>query len=245
MADGSEAIAAELAPSGVLRAGINMGNILLVTGADGAGDPVGVAPDLAREVASRLSLPMRFVPFARPGELADAATEGIWDIGLIGAEPARAEKIAFTDAYAEIEASYLVPAGSPLRTIADVDQSGVRISVSAASAYDLWLTRNLKRASLVHSPSPAEAEALFAGERLDALAALRDGLLASQSRLPGSRVLPGRFMAVQQAVGTQWEKRAGAAFLRSFVEEAKSSGLIARLIDRHGMGGRLTVAPPA
>ena len=245
MADASEAIAAELAPSGVLRAGINMGNILLVTGRDEAGDPVGVAPDLAREIASRLGLPIRFTPFARPGDLADAATDGVWDIGLIGAEPARAEKIAFTDAYAEIEAGYLVPAGSPLGTIADVDRPGVRISVSAGSAYDLWLERNLKRAALVRSPSPADAEAVFAAERLDALAALREGLLASQGRLKGSRILPGRFMAVQQAVGTQKEKRAGAAFLRSFVEEAKASRLIARLLDRHGMTGRLTVAPPA
>ena len=245
MADASEAIVAEIAPSGVLRAAINMGNILLVTGTDEAGDPVGVAPDLAREIALRLDLPIRFAPFARPADLADAATDGAWDIGLIGAEPARAEKIAFTEAYAEIEASYLVPAGSPLATIADVDRPGVRISVSAGSAYDLWLERNLKRASLVRSPSPAEAEAMFAAERLDALAALRQGLLASRERLKGSRILPGRFMAVQQAVGTQKEKRAGAAFLRSFVEEAKASGLIARLLDRHGMNGRLTVAPAA
>ena len=245
MADALHAIAKELAPTGVLRAAINMGNILLVTGVDEDGDPVGVAPDLAREIASRLGLPIRFAPFARPADLADAATDGVWDIGLIGAEPARAEKIAFTEAYAEIEASYLVPAGSPLGAIADVDRPGVRISVSAGSAYDLWLERNLKRAALVRSPSPAEAEAMFAAERLDALAALREGLLASCDRLPGSRVLPGRFMAVQQAVGTQKEKRAGAAFLRSFVEEAKASGLIARLLDRHGMTGRLTVAPPA
>lgn len=245
MAGASEAIAAELAPSGVLRAAINMGNILLVTGRDEAGDPQGVAPDLAREIASGLGVPVRFVPFARPADLADAAADDVWDIGLIGAEPARAEKIIFTDAYAEIEASYLVPAGSPLRAISDVDRPSVRISVSAGSAYDLWLQRNLKRASLVRSPSPADAEAVFAAGRLDALAALREGLLSSQDRLPGSRILPGRFMAVQQAVGTQKDKRAGAAFLRSFVEEAKASGLVARLLDRHGMNGRLTVAPPA
>ena len=110
MADASDAVAAELAPTGVLRAGVNMGNILLVTGTNAAGDPVGVAPDLAREIASRLGLPIRFVTFARPGDLADAATDGVWDIGLIGAEPARAEKIAFTAAYAEIEAN---PAALP------------------------------------------------------------------------------------------------------------------------------------
>lgn len=244
MADALHAIAKELAPTGVLRAAINMGNILLVTGVDEDGDPVGVAPDLAREIASRLGLPIRFAPFARPADLADAASDGVWDIGLLGAEPARAEKIAFTAAYAEIEATYLVRAESSLAAISEVDRPGVRISVAAGSAYDLWLERNLKRATLVRSPSTAEAEAAFAAEHLDALAALRQGLLASQGRLAGSRILPGRFMTVQQAVGTQKEKAASAAFLRSFVEEAKATGLIARLLDRHAMSDRLTVAPP-
>lgn len=245
MAEASGTVVAELAPTGVLRAAINTGNILLVTGRDEAGDPVGVAPDLAREIASRLGAPLQFVPFSRPAALADAATDGVWDIGLIGADPARAEHIAFTEAYAEIEATYLVPAGSPLREISDVDQPGVRISVAEGSAYHLWLQRNLKQASLVCSKSTSDAEAAFAAEGLDALAALRQGLQASLDRLQGARVLPGRFMAVQQAVGTQKERRAGAAFLRAFVEEAKASGLVARLLDRHGMTGRLAVAPPA
>jgi polar amino acid transport system substrate-binding protein len=115
--------------------------------------------------------------------------------------------------------------------------------VAAGSAYDLWLERNLKHATLVRSNSTADAEALFAAQRLDVLAALREGLQAGLDRLKGARILPGRFMAVQQAVGTQREKTAAAAFLGAFIEEAKASGLIARLIDRHGMTGRLTVAP--
>src|ERR1700740_3194428 len=123
-------IISELAPTGVLRAAINMGNFLLVTGRAPSEDPEGVAPDMAREIASRLGVPVKYVPYARPGGLADAADSGVWDIGLIGAEPQRAEKIAFTPAYVEIEATYLVPAGSPLKTIADVDKPGVRISVS-------------------------------------------------------------------------------------------------------------------
>jgi polar amino acid transport system substrate-binding protein len=244
LADAPEAIAAEIAPTGVLRAAINTGNMLLVTGSDDAGDPVGVAPDLAREIASRLAVPLRLVPFARPADLADAASDGVWDIGLIGAEPVRARKIAFSQAYAEIEACYLVPAGSPLRAVADVDRPGVRIAVAAGSAYDLWLDRNLRHATLVRSKSTAEAQAVFAAKGLEVLAALREGLLPTQGRLEGARILPGRFMAVQQAVGTQKEKRAAAAFLGAFVEEAKASGLIARLIDRHGMTGRLAVAPP-
>src|SRR5258707_14172620 len=139
-------VASELAPTGALRAAINMGNFLLVTGRSPSGDPEGVAPDMAREIASRLGVPVKYVPYARPGELADAAGSGVWDIGLIGAEPQRAEKIAFTPAYVEIEATYLVPAGSPLKSIAEVDQAGVRIAVNARSGYGLWLERNIKNA---------------------------------------------------------------------------------------------------
>src|ERR1700733_13390516 len=121
-------VVSELAPTGVLRAGINLSNFLLVTGKSPAGDPEGVSPDMAREVARRLGVPVKYVPFKTPGELADAAGSGVWDIGLIGAEPQRAETIAFTAAYAEIEATYLVPAHSPLNTIADIDAEGVRIA---------------------------------------------------------------------------------------------------------------------
>jgi polar amino acid transport system substrate-binding protein len=239
----SEEAKAELASTGVLRAAINLGNFLLVTGRDEGGDPTGVAPDLAREIAERLGVAVRYVPFARPNALADAAGDGVWDIGLIGAEPARAERIAFTDAYVEIEAAYLVQPGSPLAAIADVDRPGVRIAVAAKSAYDLWLDRNIRHAILVRSPTLDGATRLFADGEVDVLAALRPGLLGDLERLPGARILDGRFTAVQQAVGTRRENVAGAAFLQRFVEEAKASGLVARLIERHGMIGRLTVAP--
>jgi polar amino acid transport system substrate-binding protein len=164
----------------------------------------------------------------------------VWDIGLIGAEPARAEKIAFTAAYVEIEATYLVPAGSPLRSIADVDRPGVHIAVTARSAYDLWLERNIRHAELVRSDSLASATEKFVRDRLDALA----GLLQDIEKLPGARILDGRFSAVQQAVGTARTNAAGAAFLHDFVEQAKSSGLVARLIEKHKVVGRLSVAPP-
>ena len=146
-----EQLLSELAPTGVLRAAINMGNFLLVTGRTPSGDPEGVAPDMAREIASRLGVPVAYRPYARPGELADAAGTGVWDIGLIGAEPQRAEKIAFSPAYVEIEATYLVPAGSPVNSIAEIDRAGMRIAVTARSAYDLWLERNIKNAQLVRS----------------------------------------------------------------------------------------------
>lgn len=137
----------ELAPTGVLRAAINMSNFLLVSGQDATGAPVGVAPGLASAIASRLGVPVRYVPFPRPGDLADAAGTGVWDIGLIGAEPARAERIAFTPAYVEIEATYLVPAGSPLQAVHEVDRAGIRIASTARAAYDLWLERNIRAAT--------------------------------------------------------------------------------------------------
>jgi polar amino acid transport system substrate-binding protein len=146
-------IKAQLAPHGVLRAGINMSNFLLVTGRTAGGDPTGVSPSMAAAIADRLGVPVKYIQYAKPGELADDAGKDLWDIGNIGAEPARAEKISFTAAYAEIEATYLVPAGSPLKSIADVDKPGVRIAVTARSAYDLWLDRNIKHATLVRSSS--------------------------------------------------------------------------------------------
>jgi len=234
----------ELAPTGVLRAGINLGNFLLVTGRTAAGDPEGVAPDMARAIADELGVPVHYVPFKTPGELADQAGNNVWDIGLIGAEPQRAEKIAFTAAYVEIEATYLVPAGSPIRSIAEVDRPGVRIAVTARSAYDLWLERNIKQATLVRSGGLDAACQQFVDDKLEALAGLRPRLLADIAKLPGARILDGQFTAVQQAVGTARANSAGANFLRQFVERAKASGLVARLIERHKVRG-LSVAPPA
>src|SRR5215510_4541300 len=218
-------IVSELAPTGVLRAAINMGNFLLVTGRSPSGDPEGVAPDMAREIASSLGVPVRYVPYKTPGELADAAGTGVWDIGLIGAEPQRAEKIAFTAAYVEIEATYLVPAGSPLKTIADVDRAGVRIAVTGRSAYGLWLDRNIKNAQLVRSDTLDSAYEQFIRDKLDALAGLRPRLLADVTKLPGARILDGQFSAVQQAIGTARRNSTAAEYLRSFVAEAKASGL--------------------
>ena len=240
----SPEIIAELAPTGVLRAGINLSNFLLVTGKSPAGDPEGVAPDMAREVARRLDVPVKYVTFPSPGTLGDQAGKGVWDIGLIGAEPQRAETIAFTAAYVEIEASYLVPAGSPVKTIADIDAPGIRIAVAGRSAYGLWLDRNIRRAELVRAESLAGAFEQFVRDKLDALAGLKPGLLADVEKLPGARILDGKFMAVQQAIGTAKKNAAGAMFLRDFVEEAKASGLVARLIEKHKVRG-LSVAPAA
>jgi polar amino acid transport system substrate-binding protein len=237
-------VIADLAPTGVLRAGINLSNFLLVTGKSPAGDPEGVAPDMAREIATRLGVPAKYVTFNSPGELADQAGKGVWDVGLIGAEPQRAEMIAFTAAYVEIEATYLVPAGSRFKTIAEVDVTGVRIAVAGRSAYGLWLDRNIKHAELVRADSLAGATEQFLRGKFEALAGLKPGLLADLEKLPGARIIEGKFMSVQQAIGTAKSSRAGAAYLRDFVEEAKASGLVARLIERHKVRG-LSVAPPA
>ncbi len=231
----------ELAPTGVLRAGINMSNFLLVSARDADGGPVGVSPDMAAAVAARLGVAVRYVPYPRPGELADAAGTGAWDIGLIGAEPQRAEKIAFTAAYCEIEATYLVPPGSPIAALDEVDRPGVRIAVAARAAYDLWLERNIREASLHRAASLDGSFELFLREKLDVLAGLRPKLIEEAAKLPGSRILEGRFMAVQQAIGTARANGAGAAFLEAFVAEAKASGLVARLIAKHGVQG-LSVA---
>ncbi len=234
-------IVAELAPTGVLRAAINMGNFLLVTGKTASGDPSGVAPDMAAEIAKQLGVPVRYVPYERPSTLADAAGTNAWDIGLIGAEPQRAAKIAFTDAYCEIEATYLVHPNSPLNSVADVDKPGVRISVRRGAAYCLWLERNIKQATVVSFEAADAPLNQFIGEKLDALAALKPGLLDDIKKVPGGKILPGHFMTVQQAIGTGKPNAAGAKFLQDFVTDAKKSGLVARLIEKHHVAG-LSVA---
>ena len=237
-----EDVLAELSQAGTLRAGINMGNALLVTGRTATGDPEGVSPDMAAAIAERLGVGLSLVPFATPGEVADAALSDGWDIALIGAEPARAEHIAFSKAYVEIEATYLVRAHAPFQSADDVDRPGIRIAVSERSAYDLYLERSLQHAELCRGKGPAGAVERFVAEDLDALAALRPGLADNAREVPGTRVLDGHFTTVQQAIGTKKTNPAMANFLASFVAEAKASGLVQGFIDRHGVTGKLMVA---
>ena len=237
-------IRAELAPSGILRAGINLSNFLLVTDKTPEGDPIGVSPDMARAVADRLDVQVEYITFASPGELADAAVEDAWDIGNIGAEPERAKTIAFSAAYAEIEATYLLPAGSLIQSVDEVDREGVRIGVYGRSAYGLWLADNIKNAELVKTDGVDASFDIFVEQGLEVMAGLRPRLITDVAKLPGARILDGQFTAVQQAIGTKPERVASAAFLREFVEEAKASGLVADLLEKHRVAGRLTVAPP-
>ena len=244
MAQPSPALRSELAPTGTLRVGINLGNFLLTAKDPKTGEFTGVAVDLGKEIAQRLGVPVEVIGYPNPGTLADAAAAGAWDVGFLGAEPQRAQQIAFTAAYVEIEATYLVPPGSPLKSIADVDRKGVRIALSGKSAYDLFLTRNLKHAELVRETGADNVFKRFVADKLDALAGLRPRLVKDQENLPGSRIMDGRFTAVQQAIGTPKGRDAGAKYLSEFVEEVKASGLVAKLIEKNGVRG-LTVAPKA
>ena len=233
----------ELAPTGVLRAAINLGNFLLVTGKSASGDPEGVSPDMAKEVADRLGVAVTYVPYDMPGPLGDDADADKWDIGNIGAEPQRAQKIAFTAAYCEIEATYMVPSGSPIQSIGDVDRPGVRISVTERAAYGLWLQNNIRHATLVPTQSLDEAFEVFERDNLEALAGLRPRLIKDVENVPGARILDGQFSAVQQAIGTPKKNAAAAEWLARFVEDAKASGLVGELIEKHNVKG-LSVAPP-
>jgi polar amino acid transport system substrate-binding protein len=237
-------VRSELAPTGTLRVGLNHGNFLLVTRGSSASDPRGVAPDLARELARRLGVPIEFSKFETAGALGDAVRTGVWDVAFLGAEPQRAAEIAFTAAYLEIPATYLVPAGSPIRSIAEVDREGVRIAVAEKSAYELWLSRNIKHARLVLTKGIDASFDAFVQDKLEVLSGLRPRLISDVEKLPGARLLDGQFTAVQQAIGTPKARTAGAAFLRTFVEDVKASGFVGEAITRNGSQG-VSVAPPA
>jgi polar amino acid transport system substrate-binding protein len=240
--DISPAVRSELAPTGKLRVGINYGNFLLVTSMTPA--PRGVAPDLGRELGRRLGVPVEFVGFDTAGKLGDGVRTGAWDVAFLGAEPQRAGDIAFTAAYLEIPSTYLVPAGSPIRSVDEVDREGVRIAVAEQSAYGLYLSRTVKHARLVLTKGLDASFDVFVAEKLEALAGLRPRLLTDVAKLPGARVLDGQFTGVQQAIGTPKSREAAAKYLRAFVEEVKASGLVAEAIARNAVAG-VSVAPPA
>ena len=235
-------VANELAPNGVLRAGVNLANPLLVTGEAANGDPQGISPDMGAEIARRMGTDVRYVTYSTPGEVADGGARGEWDIAMIAADPKRAETLAFTPAYVEIEATYLVRGDSPVQKIDDVDRPGTRIAVSSRSAYDLWLSRNLKHAELVRGEGLKGTFEMFAASDLDVLAGLRPALRENAIALKDSRILDGCYMTVQQAVATRPDCPAGLTFLNAYVAEVTASGFVAGLIEKHGVEGKLQVA---
>ena len=245
MADGiSPDLVAELAPTGHLRVAINFGNSVLAQQDPAGGPPRGVSAELARELARRLGVGIGYVAFDAAGKVFDALKAGLWDIAFLAIDPIRAAGIDFTAPYVVIEGTYLVPKDSALRTVADVDREGVRVAVAQGSAYDLYLTRTLKHAKLVRQPSGPEALEMFVRDRLEAAGGVRQPIVAFAQAHPDARVIPGRFMAIEQAMGTVKGRAASVAYLRSFIEEMKASGFVARALEASGQADA-SVAPPA
>ena len=233
------AVARDLAPTGPLRAAINLGNPVLAHGTPA--EPGGVTVDLAREVAARLAVPVEFACFDAARKSFEALTSGAADLGFLAIEPARAAEVAFTAPYVVIEGVYVVPDGSPFTTPADVDRPDVRIGVKQGSAYDLYLTRTLRQATLVRGEDGVTA---FEDQGLEVAAGIRQPMTAYVAAHPGTRVLPGRFMEIRQAVCTTPDRRPETiALLHDLVEELKATGFVADALRRANQDA--TVAPPA
>ena len=232
----------ELSSNGILRAAINMSNFLLVTDKTKDGTPIGVSPDMAQELADKLNLQLKLIPYTTPGEIADDAENDKWDICNIGAEPQRAEKINFSAAYAEIQATYIVQSNSKINNILDVDKIGNKICVASRTAYGLWLERNIHNAELIQVEGVDSSFDIFLNENLDALAGLRPALIDDVKKISGGKILEGQFMSVQQAIGTAIQNIHSSIYIAEFVEEMKKSGFVQKLIDKHNVNGRLSVA---
>jgi polar amino acid transport system substrate-binding protein len=235
----------DLAPTGKLRAAINLGNMVLAQKDPATGEPRGITVDLARELARRLGLPLELVTFDAAGKVFEALKTGAWDIAFLAIEPVRAAEIAFTAPYVLIEGVYLVPTNSPLRALADVDRDGVRIAVNTGSAYDLYLTRTLKHAKLMRGENGID---LFMRDKLEAAAGVKQPLVEFAKTNSSVRVMDGRFMEIRQAMGTpklRYQGRdAAPRYLEGFVEEMKATGFVAKALERSNQPDAV-VAPPA
>jgi polar amino acid transport system substrate-binding protein len=232
----------DLAPTGKLRAAINLGNMVLAQKDPATGQPKGITPDLARELGRRLGVPVELVPFDAAGKVFEAVKTGALDVMFLAIEPVRANEIAFTAPYVLIEGVYMVPKDSKIASVADVDRDGTRIGVSRNSAYDLYLTRTLKHATLVRGD---DGIALFVKDKLDAAGGVKQPLVAHAKTNPNVRILDGRFMEIRQAMGTpKGRGEAGARYLGAFIEEMKASGFVADALKRSNQPDA-AVAPPA
>lgn len=234
----------ELVPTGRLRAAINRGNGILVQTNPVNGELSGVTLDLARAAAARLGVPVDLVIYDGAGKVFDALERKEWDIAFLAIEPVRAAEIEFTAPYVVIEGIFVVPDGSPVTKIEDVDKPGNRISVVKGSAYDLYLTRTVKHATVVRAASGPESMNSFVNDKLEAIAGIRQTIVGLMKGHPGLRVVEPPFMAIRQAMGTPKGRLAGVAFLKSFIEEMKASGAVAESL-RRGNQHEAVVAPPA
>lgn len=242
----SPKVRAEIAPTGKLRAGINYANSVIAKRNAVTGELSGISVDLVQELARRLDVPLELVGFDFSGKLTDALNAGALDIGGIagGSGSGREGTLDFTAGYLQVETTYMVPPGSTIRAIADVDRVGVRVGVAAKSAFEPFLARTLKNARLLTGPGNPTAFELLRTGQVDVLAGLRHQLLEVRDKLPGSRVLEGRFLVVEQTLAIPKGREAGIRFLREFVEEAKASGFIARSLAKSG-NPNVPVSPPA
>jgi polar amino acid transport system substrate-binding protein len=238
------AIRSALTPTGTLRAAINLGNPILAC-RDSSGNAAGVSVDLAAEFARRLGVELDLVVVDAAGKSVDVVVADDADIGFFAIDPLRGEHIAFTAAYVLIEGCYLVRQDSPLRSNEEVDAAANRVVVGKGSAYDLYLTRTLQQAQIVRAPTSPTVIDTFLAEGAEVAAGVRQQLEADGARLGGMRLLDGRFMVIQQAMGTPKRRGADAAdFIAAFVEEMKASGFVADALRRHGIRGA-SVAPAA
>ena len=234
---------AELAPTGTLRAVINLGNPILASKDPFTGEPVGVSVDLARALATQLKLPLKLIPVDSAGKSVELVTQEKADVGFFAIDPVRGQGIAFTAAYVQIEGSYLVRQDSPLQKNEDVDRPAHRVVVGKGSAYDLFLTRELKQAQLVRAPTSPEVVSFFMGSTDDVAAGVKQQLESDARTTPGVRLLPGRFMVIDQAMRLPKSRSAGAHQLLSrFVGDMKTSGFVAAALKRHQIEGAV-VAP--
>ena len=235
--------AQSLAPTGTLRAAINVGNSVLAQPDPAGGEPRGVSPELGRALGERLGVPVKLVVYKEAGEVAAGAARDEWDVAFLAIDPVRAATIIYTAPYVLIEGVYAVPAGSKLDSVAAVDQPGVRVCVALGSAYDLYLTRALKQAQLLRFANGGLAETAFLGGGCEAIAGVKQPLAALVAAHPGLRLVPGRFMSIAQAMAIPKAHAAGAASLQAFVEQEKASGFVRRALDASGQRDA-EVAPP-
>lgn len=233
-----------ITPTGTLRAAINYGNIVLAQkGADG--EPAGVSADLARELGRRLQIPVAFTTYDTAGKVVEAAGgPQPWDVAFLAIDPQRAQTIAFTPPYVVIEGAYMVWAESPITENDQVDRLGVRVAVGRNTAYDLYLSRHLKAAERVFAPTSAEALDLFRRDHVDVAASVRQPLEAYARSHADVRILPGRFMVIEQAVALPADRAEAKAYLSRFIEEMKASGFVADALARSGQHDA-AVAPKA
>jgi polar amino acid transport system substrate-binding protein len=238
------AAVADLAPTGKLRAAINFGNPVLASKDATTGEPRGVSVDLSRELAKRLGVPLDIVTYTAAGQVVEGLKSKAWDVAYLAIDPARAVDIGYTAPYVLIEGAYMVKQDSQIRQNADVDRDGVRVAVGKGSAYDLFLSRELKRATIVRAPTSPAVTDFFLAQKLDVAAGVKQQLEADATRVAGVRLLEGRFMTISQAMGTPKGREAGLTYLRAFVEAMKASGFVAAALARHGIEGA-SIAPAA